>query len=254
MKKKLLCLFSSILVLSSCSSDVTREDNVIVDEIQTGDIVLLKKTIEKYESGETRTTLYNYNGNKLVSLVYDNSKEGIYFTYTGDLITKMEFKLADGTVEQVNSYEYDAKGKLTIFKRIDPIEDLGNKEVYTYNEDGSVSVLQYIGDSETQTQDNATSKITFLKGEVAEITSTNSPNHKYTYDTKNNPAKNIIGMSKIAFVDGEADAVLNNTLTDTSGDEVVTSYTYTYNAGNYPLTSIEISKEEGKLSTQYFYQ
>lgn len=253
MKKKLLCLFSAILVLSSCSSDVTREDDVIVDEIQPGDLVLLKKTIEKYENGRTRTTIYNYNGNKLVSQVYDNSKEGIYFTYTGDLITKMEFKLADGTVEQVNSYEYDAKGKLTIFKRIDSIEDLGNKEVYTYNADGSVSVLEYIGDSKIQTKENATRKITFLNGEVAEITSTNSPNHKYTYDTKNNPSKNILGMSKIAFVDAEADGVSHNTLTDTSGDEVLTSYTYTYNTGNYPLTSVEISKEEGKLSTQYFY-
>lgn len=253
MKKNLLCLFSALLVLASCSSDVTREDEIIDDVPTPVGQILLKKMIEKYDNGVTRTITNTYDGNKLVSQIYNNSKEGIYYTYAGNLITKMEFKLADGSVEQVNSYEYNDKGKLVIFKRIDPIEDLGNKEVYTHNADGSISVLEYIGDSKTQTKENATRKITFLNGEVAEITSTNSPNHKYTYDTKNNPSKNILGMDKIAFVDGEADGILHNTLTDTSGAELSASYTYTYNTDNYPATSVETS-EDGKITTQYFYQ
>ncbi|KFF18814.1 hypothetical protein [Flavobacterium hydatis] len=254
MKRKLLYLFSALLVLTSCSNDETREDSkdndVVV--ITPESPVLLQKTIDKDEDGSTRTTVYTYNGNKIVSQLYNNTKEGIYYTYTGDLITKMEFKLADGTIEQVNSYDYDPKGKLLTFRRIDPVENLGNKEVYRYDADGSISVTEYIGDSKTQTQTNATSKITFLNGEVAEIVSTNSPNHKYTYDTKNNPEKNILGMDKIAFVDGEADGTLHNTLTDTSGDKLSASYSYTYNVSDYPATSIETSSE-GKVTTQYFY-
>lgn len=254
MKRKLLCLFTALIVLNSCSSDY-KEDETPANE----SVILLKKTIDKDSDGSVLTTTYTYNGNKIVSQV-NNLKEGIYYTYTGDLITKMDFKLADGTIEQVNTYEYDAAGKLITFKRIDPIEDLGNKEVYSYNADGSISVVEYIGDSKTQTQKNATSKITVSNGEVIEIVPTNSPNHKYTHDTKNNPYKNVLGMGKIAFVDGEADGILHNILTDKSGNEIwsnyLNTYTYTYNSDNYLVTSTDTeTSDDGteKSSTEYFY-
>lgn len=266
--KKILCFFTVLtLVLSSCSSDDDGRDTVPVTEIITKPITepiiepkkenqfLPKKTIRTDEDGLILTTIYTYNGNKIISGIED-SGEGIHYIYTGDLITKLEYILANGTVEQVDSYEYDSKGKLTTFKRIDPIENLGNKEVYTYNADGSVAVVEYIGDSKTQTRENATSIITFLNGEVSEITSTNSPNFKYTYDTKNNPIKNILGMDKITFTDGEASGIFHNIISEISvyGNATTTrTAKITYNVDGYPEKSVD--DFEGKVTTtEYFYE
>lgn len=251
MKKNLLCLFSALLVLASCSSDVTREDDDTTTTNPTEGQTFLKKTIEK-EDGLTLTTNYKYNGNKLVSVIDSNGGSMIY-TYTGDLITKLEFKLADGTLEQVNSYMYSTDGKLTTFTRVEPLEDYGYRESYTYNANGTITVNSYGGNVGAQNDVGGKSTITFLNGVVIEIISTNSPNHKYTYDTKNNPLKNVLGMDKIAFVDGEADGNLHNILTDHTGDAVWASSIYTYNTSNYPATSIETT-QVGKVSTEYFYQ
>lgn len=241
--KKLLCLFSALLlVFSSCSND----DNSSTNENQ----ILLKKTTTTDADGLTSTTIHNYNGNKIVSSIFE-SKESMNYTYTGDLITKLEFKLSDGTVEQVNSFEYDSNGKLATFKRIDPIYDLGNKEVYTYNADGSISVVEYIGDSKTQTQENATSTITFLNGEVSAIVSTNSSDFKYTYDAKHNPTKNVLGMDKISFTDGEASGILHNIISRTE-DSITSTSEITYNAYGYPEKSFDNFEDKG-TTTEYFY-
>lgn len=240
--KRLLCLFSALLlVLSSCSND---------DSSRNENQVLLKKIISTDENGLKSTTIYNYNGNKIVSYIFD-SQESMYFTYTGDLITKLEFKLSDGTIEQINSFEYDSNGKLVTFKRIEPMDDLGNKEVYNYNADGSISVVQYIGDSKTQTQENATGTITFLNGEVNEIISDNFSNSKYTYDTKHNPMKNVLGMDKISFTDGEASGILHNIISKIEGSNTFTSK-ITYNADGYPEKSFDNFEDNG-TTTEYFY-
>jgi hypothetical protein len=252
MKKKLLCLFSVLLVFSSCSSDVTREDDdtTVVTNPTEGQI-FLKKTVEKKANGTTETTIYTYDGNKIVSQVYNNTKEGIYYTYSGDLITKMEFKLADGSIEQINTYKYDGNKKLTEFLRTQPgQEDWDTKDTYVYNVDGTVSVFDEDGFKN--------STITFLNGEVSEVVSTNSPNFKYTYDTKNNPFKNVLGMDKIAFVDGEGNGILHNIITEISSygtDNITTTTTskITYNADGYPTKSFDNFEDAG-TTTEYFYK
>ncbi|MCD0473045.1 hypothetical protein LPB87_01415 [Flavobacterium sp. EDS] len=248
MKKNLLCLFSALLVLVSCSSDVTREDEIIDDIPTPVGQILLTKMIEKNAKGITRTIINTYAGNKIVSQVYNNTKEGIYYTYTGDLITKMEFKLADGTVEQINTYKYDGNKKLIEFFRTQPgQEDWDTKDIFVYNADGTVSVYDEDGFKN--------STITFLNGEVSEVVSENSPNFKYTYDTKNNPFKNVLGMDKIAFIDGEGNGVLHNIISETSsfGDETTTTTSkITYNADGYPVKSFDNFEDAG-TTTEYFY-
>lgn len=245
--KKILCLFSAftLVLISSCSSDDSSSES-------NDDLVLLKKTITTDSDGNKVTTNYKFNGNKIVSTIDDSGELELYYTYTGDLITKLEYKFPDGSLDQINLFTYNSEGKLATAVRIDPEMEWGNKEVFTYNEDGSVSVIEYIGDDETQTQENATRTIKFLAGEVSEITSTNSPNHKYVYDTKNNPLKNVLGFDKIAFIDAEADGVLHNTISDTSEGEVLYNYVFTYNSNGYPVKSDEIDDGETS-STEYFY-
>lgn len=96
----------------------------------------------------------------------------VYLTYTGDLITKLEYKYANGTIEQSQSYAYNSDGKVVTFIRVEPEDGLGSKEVYTYNADGSVTVKNYSGDEISQTVFDGEGKVTYVNGEISEITST----------------------------------------------------------------------------------
>ncbi|MWB95114.1 hypothetical protein GON26_12145 [Flavobacterium sp. GA093] len=244
--KKILCLFGALaLILTSCSSDDSSDDN---------GTVLLKKSITTDSEGEKLTRTYKYDGNKIVSMTNDSGEEGLYYTYTGNLITKIEFKFPDGTLEQVNTYEYDSKDRLVTFIRSEPLDELGSKEVYTYNADGTVSVKHYSGDHESQTGLNGEGTIYFSNGEVSKILISNGTSRSYTYDDKNNPMKNVLGYDKIAFEDSEASGVLHNILTETDldYDELESSYSFTYNSDNYPTNSIE--NEDGETATvEFFY-
>lgn len=244
--KKILCLFGALtLLLTSCSSDDSSSDS--------SGTVLLKKMIITGSDGKS-TVIYKYDGNKIVSAVDDSGEINLHYTYTGDLITKLEFKLPNGTVEQTNTFSYNADGKLATFLRVESEEGsiIGYKEVFTYNADGTISVKSYSGNATTQTTASGTSKITFLNGDVAEVTSTNSPDHKYVYDSKNNASKNILGMEKIAFVDGEGNGVFHNEISDTADGKVWSTYSYTYNAAGYPEKSND-DTEGFKYTSEYFY-
>ncbi|WP_035651894.1 hypothetical protein [Flavobacterium sp. ASV13] len=241
--KKILCLFGALtLLLTSCSSDDSSSNSG-----------LLKKTVITAPDGDKYTISYKYDGNKIVSAIDDSGDVSLYYTYTGDLITKIEFKNPDGTIDQINNFSYNAEGKLTTFVRVEPNMDWGHKEVYTYNADGTVTAQSYSGDGTTQTNKGTSNTIKFVNGEVSEIVSSASwENHKYTYDNKNNPTKNILGMDKIAFVDGEGNGVKFNILTDTSEGDLWTNSTFTYNEQGYPTK--EVDKGSDSLGTsEYFY-
>ncbi|WP_426486231.1 hypothetical protein [Flavobacterium sp. 2] len=241
--KKILCLFGALtLLLTSCSSDDSSSNSG-----------LLKKTVITTPDGDKYTISYRYDGNKIVSAIDDSGDVSLYYTYTGDLITKIEFKNPDGTIDQINNFSYNAEGKLTTFVRVEPNMDWGHKEVYTYNADGTVTAQSYSGDGITQTNKGTSNTIKFVNGEVSEIVSSASwENHKYTYDNKNNPTKNILGMDKIAFVDGEGNGVKFNILTDTSEGDLWTNSTFTYNDQGYPTK--EVDKGSDSLGTsEYFY-
>lgn len=247
--KKILCFFSALtlVLISSCSSDDSPSES-------SDTVVLLKKTILTSSDGSKVTTNFTYDGNKLVSMIDDSGESNIYYTYTNDLISKAVFKLPDGTVEQINTYEYDSNKRLVVFVRSEPIDELGTKQVYIYNADGTVSIKDYIGDHESQTDFNGEGKIIFADGEVVSITTDFSPDIAYTYDNKNNPMKNVLGNDKIAFEDSDASGILHNIVSekDIQNDEVIGAYSFTYNSDNYPTKSIET--EEGKTATrEYFY-
>lgn len=244
--KKILCLFGALsLLFTSCSND---------DSPSGSDLVLVKKIITT-GSGGSITTEFKYDGNKIVSVTDNSGEINMHYTYTGDVITKIEFKLPDGSVEQTNTFTYGTDGKLATFLRVEHDDDdklIGYKEVYTYNVDGTISVKSYSGDDKTQTTASGTSTIKFVDGEVSEIIGTNSPNHKYVYDDKNNAAKNVLGLNKIAFVDGEGTDVFHNVLSDTSDGDVWSTYSYTYNSAGYPEKSND-NTEGFEFTSQYFY-
>lgn len=251
--KKLICLFGlSALLLTSCSSSDSSSSTT--DESD----VLVTRTVETYANdGSVVTTNYTYNGKKAVQ---STDSDGYYdkFIYTGDLLTRVEYYNFDDELEQTETFTYNSSGQVITYVRSEPIDDLGVRETYVYNSNGTVSTTSYIGNATSQTTAAETGIIHISGGEVTMTELSSGEMHMYTYDTKNNPFKNVTGFDKILFVEGESTGGFNhNIVTDTYtgfGTEVVNSV-YTYNAMNYPLTAAETEGTDATttITTQYTY-
>lgn len=244
--KKLLYLLSAVaLIFTSCSSDESSSRSTTP--------ILLTKIIDTYEDNSTYTTDYVYSGTKLVSAT-DSDDEYQLFTYTGNLITKIEYFLSDDTLDQVDTYTYDSSDRLISFVRVFPTDtDWGDKETYTYNTNGTISVNYYSGDYNSQTTLDQTGVITFLNGEISQIATSDGNTDDYTYDNKNNPLKNVLGYDKIYFTDALTDGIIHNVVTMTSsstGGSYVN--TNTYNTNDFLLTSESVSSVE-TISSEFFY-
>ncbi len=248
--KKLTMAFSVlVMILSSCSSS---DESVNTPPISSS--VLVKKEIVEDEDGDY-TALYTYNGNKIVKTTNSDDTSEV-FTYTGDLITKLEY-FTETTLDQKDTFTYNAENKLTTHLRLDYVVEWGTKETYVYNSDGTISVTEYIGDLTSQTQLSSTSKIYFTNGEISKIEvfegGIKTRTITYTYDVKNNPYKNITGFDKlgIIFEEGISHNLLTENDTDTADDPV--TYEYIYNSNNYPSTAKEIIGD-GTYTVKYFYE
>lgn len=224
------------------------------------DTVFLQQTIDSYTDGNVITTDYNYNGNRLVSIISNDAVDtsDLYFSYTGSLITKMEYKFEDGTVEQTETFEYDANNSLIAYKLVVPDDQggYGFRYTYVYNADGTITGTKYIGDATSQEDLSLTETISFTDGEVTSIVTSTGSSYTYTYDTKNNPLRNVVGLSKIAFAGGEGNSAIFNLTREVivNGLETNTyNYTYQYLPNNYPTQSIQ-DEGDGEYTTQYLYQ
>lgn len=247
--KKIVCLFGVLALLVSCSNEESYSDS--------SEPVLLKKQVITNSEGKF-TISYQYDANKIVSVTDNSGELNLFYTYTDDKITQIDFKTPNGTVQQVNTFAYNADGKLESFLKVQSenvdgsILKTGYKEIYTYTGNDEISVQSFRGDAISQGLDAGIFLIKFTNGNVSEIVGVNASNHKYVFDNKSNFSKNILGMDKIAFVGGESIGVYNNMISNTIADEAVSSHSYVYNSGGYPIRSTD--KENGEsYSSEYFY-
>ncbi|WP_333599975.1 hypothetical protein [Flavobacterium sp.] len=262
--KKLFCLLGfSALLLTSCSSSDSSSSSTMTESD-----VLVQKTVEHYAlDGSTVTTNYTYNGKKLVKSTDSDGYHDDY-TYTGDLITKMEtIDDSNGAMMQQQTFTYNSNNQLVTYVVKDFDSGDGNRETYVYNSDGTVSITTYSGDTTTQTTLLSTGTIYFTGGLVSQVIlavtdeSSYNSSRTYTYDTKNSPFKNVTGMNKISFIGGESGDVGHNVLTDhytsslSSSLNVDVTTTYTYNSLNFPTTDSEIMGTDATsiITTQYTY-
>jgi hypothetical protein len=257
--KKLLYLFAfSAVFLTSCSSSDSSSTPLTESD------VLVTKTVEHYANDNSSvTTNYTYNGKKIVSSVDSDGYTETY-TYTGDLISSIKEYDDTNTLLVEETFTYNGSGQLVTYLLNDYNSDHGRKEVFVHNGNNTVSFSVYKGDNSTQTDLSETGTIHLANGEVTQIdTTVISPSFTgtrvYTYDTKNNPFKNITGADKINFVNEEAIGVSHNIVTDhyTSTfptDEMYTT-TYTYNSLNFPLTESEFDSTDPApvVTTEYTY-
>ena len=255
MKKIIFLLTITIFSLSSCSKNDDTPTAVSTDAL-----VLLHSTVKTLNDGSTETTTFIYNGNELSRV---NESDGSYetYSYANGLITEVDYYTPLNVVDQRDVYQYNSNNLIKQYQRFDPIMDWGDKEIYTYNSDGTISLAATSGDQLTQTTPAYTGKIFFTNGEVSMIQKyigSGTEVRSYTYDLKKQAMKNVTGLSKISFIDDEANGVLNNIITEvhTVPSSPTQNYRtdYTYNAAFYPDTSIDFEQNvEMDGTTRYYY-
>lgn len=254
MKKLALACSTFLLILSSCSSSSDSSSS-------STDLKLHQLIITG--SADANTATYTYSGNKLLRI--DNSADGSYekVYYTGNLVTKFEYYDDTNTLLEKTTYTYNSDNKLASYTYVDFDGDTAEKEVFTYNSNGTVSSSYSFANSasEDPTDVVTTRVITIIDGEVHSTVSTGDDNttYTYTYDTKNNPYKNILGFDKLGgYADNENLGVIHNIVTEShqsAGSSAVTdTYTYTYNSSDFPTTAIVTETGTTMETLQYIYE
>lgn len=246
--KKLLYLFSAVaLMLTSCSSSDDSSSSYIL-------VTQIIQTNEFAGNIETNTINFNYNGNRLISQSIGNAI--VEFTYTGDLITKIEYKQGN-EVFQRTEYTYDTSARLINYKRYEysDSEDYGVDVNYVYNTNGTINYIKNSGYLPNLSFSSSGTFTMNQEGLVSTIASSNGDFYTYSYDSKNNPFKNILGVNKLPFEDDEANSFYRNYISiakSNSGFPNNTNYNHIYNSNNYPTQTIEDDSFE-TVTSQYSY-
>ncbi|WP_343697484.1 hypothetical protein [Flavobacterium sp.] len=248
--KKLLCLLSAAaFVFTSCSKD----DNNSSDPASS---ILVKKITDIDIDGSSSNRNYVYNGNKIVSIT-DEDSSVLKYTYTGDFITKIEEIDKNGNLAVTTDYTY-TNGKLTNEIQKTPNGTYYYKTKYIHNADGTVSYDNFRGTVTTgdEQEYGATGKYTLKEGNLVKLEVSyygDEKSYVYEYDNKNHPLKNVTGLGLLL----EDETLVNNLVKKTSisgsGDKIstsITTYSYTYDANNYPTEKVESYQSGNFISTQ----
>lgn len=258
--KKFLCLFSalSIVLMSSCSSDDTSNEG-------GSDALLPKKIVEtSVENGISGTLDYTftYDGNKLKQVSLSDASKYVY-TYTGDLITKVE-KFYSSELQSTDVYAYEG-GKL-ISKITTQAFGSAPQEKLTlvYNANGTVNANQSQIINKQEIKYDSTTLITFANGNVISSEYIDGVKEKTTstFDDKKSPFTNITGAKLLLDLDHDFDySSVNNPLTSTtvetdgSGKVVQTAtvkYTNKYNASNF-LSEVSAGDAKNSFKLEFTY-
>jgi len=236
----------AIFAIVSCSDNDS-------NDVTNGGPVLLKKMVFTYDDGSQESAEYTYNGTKLATSTYSNGRKEIT-TYTDDLITKVEtYDNNELTGEELFEYDSDNRIVLHTTRYID--ENIGYKNTFTHNNNGTISTEEFYGDALTQTRLASTGVLTVVDDNVMRhvfrYNGTPESVENFTYDSKNDPNKNVTGIKqyKIATISGG----VNNVLSHNDGAALFTTV-YTYNSDNYPISGVQTNNVgEGTLNIYYTY-
>lgn len=256
MKKALQLLLVSLFFLTfvSCSSD-SEADNP----------VLLKK-LTALTMGQNATHTFSYNGTKLTKVTFEieAQTDGIgydKYVYNGDLITEIKRFNASNQNTTTTQFTYNANNQLTEVIKLQPANNYGFKNVFTYNIDGSVLVTGFSGDTNSQNNlSDITEKFYFQNGEVSQrdySSTTLSFSVAYAYDNAHHPMHNVTGINAIklyTFIANGLFGMQHNMTqqTTTISGNAATQITLQadYNSSNYPVA---LYSDNGEYQYQFVY-
>ncbi|WP_396171227.1 hypothetical protein [Flavobacterium sp.] len=242
MKKIIYLLSITLLILQSCSSPSSTESS----NPTSSQSILIKRIVSTQGGIEN----FVYDGNKLLKILFDDGTSSV-FTYTGDLITRIEIRDATNTF-MGEFYTISYLNNKVSQRKSYHNNILVNNQDYTYNSDGTITIIvmtysdlngNYQGTGIYKNYLNSVGNL--IKQEYSSGNSGTSTK-LFTYDTKNSPYKNILGYN--AIID---DSINNLTNTNSIGG-LNQTYNYQYNDLDFPISQVEITQYV-TYNTQYYY-
>lgn len=242
--KKIFCLTVIILaVLTSCSSD-SNEENL-------KEPVLIKE-IEVSINGKNLTQKFFYDENRIKTMIFPDGFQQ-HYTYTGDVITKIEEFDVQGNLSEIRKYTYD-NGKIfsvlkIVYQSIAPYYDSLTK--YVHNADGTVTYQKYklhFITGEVLQEEGTPGKIYFKDGNIIKSDWSSDYSIVYEYDNKNNAYKNILGYNLLLDLEPTINNSTKSISTSKWGGVIQSSESinlYEYNSKGYPIKK-QVSVENGK--------
>lgn len=238
--KKIICLLSVVvLAITSCSSDDEPSNPVLPTP-------LLVKQFTSIRNGKEYVEKITYDGNKIVNRIGSDNYTTKY-TYTENLITKIEYIDGNGVLEQTNQYTY-VGGKLSSLLEIVPGSTYNDETKYGYYNEGSVPYTQKgYADYEKRSTNIKTGEVkfilggrnTFANGNLVKKTwslyGVGNGTIDYEYDTKFNPWRNVIGLNALVDEEYSINNITKVTSTDRLGKTSISTYAYIYNSTFFPI-------------------
>ena len=242
------------IALFSCTSTGDESENTTTNPGVNNDPVLLTKMTLNGE-----TSVFTYNGTKLLQEKNITAGTTSNVTYTGDLITKIVE--TGGNSTNTTTYIYDSNTRLTKATTVytSSTTTSTTENTYTYPSSNTVKIVTTL-----TTQGNGTK--TYTKNATLNADgSLNSWNETVVeqngsagsgvllnvlYDSKNKPFKNVTGYLKLIDSEdqnGSSSNVINynNVINYTAGAEwTIFKSNYEYNSSNYPTKDIRTYYEK----------
>ncbi|MDR6371263.1 hypothetical protein J2795_002950 [Chryseobacterium bernardetii] len=259
--KKLMLSSLALAVLSGCVSNDNpadhRDNSNNSHNNNNGPFHLLKKATDVNPGGQSYVVEFKYNGDQIIETYNASDDDRVVYTYSGynsDYIAKTE-EFIGGALVLRREFTY-SNGRLSTEKITDQEQGtLIYTKYYQYISDTHVQFNEY--KSGTYNPSTGTySDLVFAQVDVNLTNAGNVASAKYTYngvtynitntyDTFNNPMKNIRGFVKINLFDvSDGQTGYNNLLNQTesysgssNGTNKITAV-YTLNGDNYPTKAV----------------
>lgn len=237
--KKIILLLIAISLVSCSNDDNSSPDENSIPAQKPSRIVTLGLSSIGFNNIE-------YENNKILR---ENYYYGAFtqYTYTGNLITKLQKFDSDKSIQFTIEYSY-TNGKLASSVKWMGKDDTEYYKIkYVHNNDNTVTFQEFyrnpIKGVEEKTALSGT--LTYKSGNLVKSEVKNFDTfsvYNYEYDTKNSPLKNVVGFNLL--LDREHDLSVNNVIkisgivTKTTGNKetsyYLSTYTYDYDENDFP--------------------
>ncbi len=248
--KKILYLTAIILVLfTSCSSDNNEPD------LQEP---VLVKEIEINTNGSILRQKFLYDGNKIRSIIFADGTRNNY-TYTDDLITKIDEVNASGHITSTRECTYK-NGKLFSVLNIDHdsfMQYYAGVMKYVHNDGGTITYQKYKTDFITGIEgekDGDEGKMYFKDGNLVRQDFGLASSDVYEYDNKNSIYKNILNYGLVAISDSSVNNCIKTTTFYKGEKNGENLNVYEYNSKGYPTkNTVDAANEVPFAVLKYIY-
>ncbi|PIF30188.1 hypothetical protein CLU81_0596 [Flavobacterium sp. 9] len=209
---------------------------------------LPKKIVDKYNDEDLKNFNITYSGNRIIRKVCEENGFMTKYTYSGNVISKIEEIVAGGVIDLTMEFTYSGKMLISSLIKI-----LGNeyhyKREYIYNIDGTVSYTECRINVFTGTifDEGSRGKFTFKTGNLIKKEKTFMGDKKFSiikFDDKYAIFKNVLGFDLLLDYEAMGNNIVSVSRVSEKGTSVCKNI-YSYNGNGYPV-EIKIM-EDGKF-------